>query len=101
MSRFYLGEELYNKIDEVIDKSFHKSYTRCSENSYEIEKVEMDYRTCEDDKDLPIINVTVYFHTLADGNLETDVPFNLSETDEYNVGYIARWIDEYAESNNY
>ena len=49
----YLGRELYDKIDSIVDKAFHKNYRYADDNWYSVDKIELDYCTCEDEEDLP------------------------------------------------
>jgi len=90
----YLGRDLYDKLDKIVDKAFHVIYSYTEENQYWIELIEMDYNTIDEDDDTPIITVTVGFSTKMDGEYKFEFNYNIKESDEFNIGYLVCKIED-------
>ncbi|MBQ6627931.1 MAG: hypothetical protein IJH65_03865 [Methanobrevibacter sp.] len=89
----YLGRELYDKVDSVVNKAFHKYYTYSEDNWYSVDKIELDYCTCESEEDLPYTEVSVRFGTKCDNNFSITFHYFLEENDDFNMGYLCRELD--------
>lgn len=95
MYKNYLGRDLYNKINDIVNKSFHKIYRYSDDNQCYIETINLDYSLVEDGSydDLPLIYVALYCNTIADGEFKVTIDYFLDETDEYNIGRMAHQFE--------
>lgn len=94
MYREYLGRELYNKIEHLVDNAFHKIYTSSENNIFQINTIKMDYSVIEDLKfEVPLIFIDVSCSTFADGEFEVTMDYFLDETDEYNIGRMTHQFE--------
>ena len=94
MQSNYLGRELYNKIDNLVNKVYHEVYTYNEKNWYHVERIELDYSVTEDDADVPLVDVLVRCGSVFDGTFEVTFHYSLEKGDEYNIGYMVRELHE-------
>ena len=88
----YLGRGLYDKINKLVGKAFHKIYTYDDNNWYEVEEIVLDYTTCEEN-DLPFVRVHLRCGTSFDGAFELDLEYSLDENDDFNLGRFYSTLD--------
>lgn len=82
----YLGKDLYDKVNQLVEKAFYRIYRRDPEISYEINNISLDFTTCEDETDKPLIIVSITCFTKAEGVFSVELDYFLDESDDFNVG---------------
>ena len=91
----YLGRDLYDKLESLVERAFYKIYDHSEANSCSIIDIEIDYSTCETDLDLPFIKLTAGYST-SDGDFSLTLEYSLEESDDFNVGrFYERFDNEF------
>jgi len=89
----YLGRDLYDKLNSLVGRAFYRIYTHAETNWYEIEEINIDYSTCEEDADLPFVKVVVNYNTI-EGQSTITLEYSLEESDDFNVGRFYEKFDK-------
>lgn len=90
----YLGKDLFEKVRTLVSRSFYKIYSLDDKNWFSIESIEMNYLSCEDDLDYPMIYVELTIGDVVYPNGQTiTVEISLSESDDFNVGHITSALE--------
>lgn len=100
MYKNYLGRELYNKVEKLVDRAFHRIYLYSEVNSFGILEIKLDYTLADEEGDIPIVNVRIGCTTGFDGNFNVDLAYNLEESDDYNVGFFVKTFHDYLDKEN-
>lgn len=82
----YLGKDLYDKVNQLVEKAFYKIYRREPDISYEIDNISLDFATCENETDKPLITVSITCFTRIEGIFTVELDYFLDESDEFNIG---------------
>ena len=100
MYKNYLGRELYNKVEKLVDRAFHRIYLYSEVNSFGILEIRLNYTLADEDDEIPIVNVRIGCTTGFDGNFNVDLEYNLEESDDYNVGFFVKTFHDYLNKEN-
>ena len=84
----YIGKDLYDKIEKVVNKAFRDTFIESEDTYCFIDEISLDYSTVESTYDLPFINVEI--GVVYKNNTESlTTNYFLDKSEEYNIGYIS------------
>ena len=78
--------ELYFKLNHLIDRAFYRIYRRTEDQYIIIDHIGIDYSTCENSKDAPFIEVEVRYNTRSEGYHYCTLEYSPEESDDFNEG---------------
>lgn len=85
----YPGKDLYSKVDKIVSKAFYTDYLYCDDNWYSIDSITLDYFSCDDDNEIPIITVEISYNTsYSEEPAQFEVDLFLNRSDDINVGIV-------------
>ena len=87
-------KDLYNKLNYLLDAAFYKIYKRDGEQYIIIDQISADYSTCEEEGDLPFIDVDVRYYTSTGGHHTCTLEYSLGESDAFNIGVFYKVLSE-------
>jgi len=82
----YLGKDLYDKVNQLVENAFYKIYRRGPEVYYRVDSISLDFNTCENEVDKPLITVNITCYTKVEGTYSVELDYFLDESDDFNVG---------------
>lgn len=95
----YPGKDLYNKVDKIVSKAFYTDYLYCDENWYSIDKISLDYTTCDDKNENPIIYVEISYVAAYSELMHLTFDLLLNRSDDFNAGIVLAAFERIEEEN--
>ena len=96
----YPGKDLYNKVDKIISKAFYTDYLYCDENWYSIDRIILNYVSCDSDNEIPIITVEIsYIGSYMKKPRHFEVDLFLDRPDDLNSGIVLAAFERVEEEN--
>lgn len=96
----YPGKDLYSKVDKIVSKAFYTDYLYCDDNWYSVDRITLDYVSCDSDNETPIITVEIsYIVSYSEELRHFAVDLFLDRSDDLNSGIVLAAFERSEEEN--